>query len=71
MALSYTGVQLEIREISLKNRPIELYEASKKGTVPVLITLDDEVIDESSDIMLWALKGDLNKHGLLKMVFKI
>ena len=58
MALSYTGVQLEIREISLKNRPIELYEASKKGTVPVLITLDDEVIDESLDIMLWALKGD-------------
>ena len=31
MALSYTDIQVEMREISLKNRPKELYEVSKKG----------------------------------------
>lgn len=66
MALAYTNLQLEIREISLKNRPIELYEASKKGTVPVLISLDEEVIDESLEIMLWALKRDPNQTWLVE-----
>ena len=66
MALAYTNLQLEIREISLKNRPIELYEASKKGTVPVLISLDKEVIDESIEIMLWALKRDPNQTWLVE-----
>ena len=47
MALAYTDVKVEIREISLQNRPEELYEASKKGTVPILITTDGLVIDES------------------------
>jgi len=64
MALSYTDIKVEIREISLKNRPQELYEASKKGTVPVLITLDGLVIDESLGIMLWALKNNLNQTWL-------
>jgi glutathione S-transferase len=64
MALSYTDIKVEIREISLKNRPQELYEASKKGTVPVLITLDGLVIDESLEIMLWALKNNLNQIWL-------
>jgi len=66
MALAYTNLQLEIREISLKNRPIELYEASKKGTVPVLISLDKEVIDESLGIMLWALKRDPDQTWLVE-----
>ena len=66
MALAYTDVQLEIREISLKNRPIELYEVSNKGTVPVLITLDNKVIDESLEIMLWALKRNSNQTWLVK-----
>ena len=66
MALAYTNLQLEIREISLKNRPIELYEASKKGTVPVLISLDKEVIDESIEIMLWALKRDPDQTWLVE-----
>ena len=47
MALTYTNVKVEIREISLRNRPEELYQVSKKGTVPVLITTDGLVIDES------------------------
>ena len=65
MALAYTETQVEIREISLRDRPKELYQASKKGTVPVLITLDGVVIDESLDIMVWALKGSLNQTWLI------
>ena len=57
MALAYTNTKVEIREISLKDRPQELYDASSKGTVPVIITIDEDVIDESLEIMLWALKN--------------
>ena len=66
MALAYTHVQLEIREISLQNRPEELYEVSKKGTVPVLITINGLVIDESLEIMLWTLKNNLNQSWLIE-----
>ena len=66
MALAYTGVQVGIREISLRNRPEELYEVSKKGTVPVLITIDGLVIDESLEIMLWTLKNNLNQTWLIE-----
>ena len=66
MALTYTNVKVEIREISLQNRPEELYEASKKGTVPVLITTDGLVIDESLGIMLWTLKNNLNQTWLIE-----
>ena len=66
MALAYTHVQLEIREISLQNRPEELYEVSKKGTVPVLITINGLVIDESLEIMLWTLKNNLNQTWLIE-----
>ena len=66
MALAYTKTKVELREISLKKRPEELYEASKKGTVPVLIINDNSVIDESLDIMLWALKSNSNQTWLPK-----
>ena len=66
MALAYTDTKVEIREISLKNRPEELYEASKKGTVPVLITADSSIIDESLEIMLWTLKNNLNQTWLME-----
>ena len=56
MAISYSEITVELREISLKDRPKKLYKASSKGTVPVLITENDQVIDESLNIMLWALK---------------
>ena len=64
MALAYTNIKLEIREISLRNRPRELYQASKKGTVPVLITTDGLVIDESLEIMLWTLKNNSDQTWL-------
>ena len=66
MALAYTDVQVEIREISLQNRPEELYAVSKKGTVPVLITINGLVIDESLEIMLWTLKNNLNQTWLIE-----
>ena len=66
MALSLTGIQVEVREISLQNRPEELYAVSKKGTVPVLITIDSLVIDESLEIMLWTLKNNLNQTWLIE-----
>lgn len=55
MALRYAGIAVEIREISLKEKPAELLAASPKATVPVLILSDGTVIDESLDIMRWAL----------------
>ena len=55
MALVYSGVRFELREIVLKNKPQEMLNASPKGTVPVLILPTDHVIDESLDVMKWAL----------------
>ena len=56
MALSYSKIKVELREILLSNRPSELYEVSPKGTVPVLCINKTTVIDESLEIMKWALK---------------
>jgi len=55
LALAYAGVRVELREVSLKNKPRQLLEISTKGTVPVLQLMDGGVIDESLDIMRWAL----------------
>lgn len=56
MALKVAGVDVEIREISLREKPKHLLAASPKGTVPVLVLTDGTVIDESLDIMQWALQ---------------
>ena len=55
MALAYSGLVVEIREISLREKPTSLLAISLKGTVPVLQS-DDLVIEQSYDIMKWALK---------------
>ena len=55
MALAYSDITVNLREISLKNRPQALYGASSKGTVPVLCVNSTKNIDESLDIMIWAL----------------
>ena len=64
MALAYTGLKVELREISLKSRPKELSQVSSKATVPVLITNDNLVIDESLEIMLWALNNNSDQTWL-------
>lgn len=55
MALAYSGIAVEIREISLREKPASLLAISPKGTVPVLQD-HGMVIEQSYDIMKWALK---------------
>ena len=55
MALLTSRIDCEIREIVLRDKPAEMIGASAKGTVPVLVLPDERVIDESLDIMRWAL----------------
>jgi glutathione S-transferase len=55
MALKYAGIEIEHREIELKNKPQSMLLASPKGTVPVLC-IDGFVLDQSLDIMRWALE---------------
>jgi len=54
MAIHYAGIECELREVVLKNKPAAMLEASPKATVPVLV-VGDQVIDESIDIMAWVL----------------
>lgn len=55
MALLYSGVRVSLREVLLRQMPAELLASSPKGTVPVLILADGRVIEQSRDIMTWAL----------------
>jgi glutathione S-transferase len=55
MALAVSGIVYVIREVSLRAKPAALLAASPKGTVPVLVLPDGRVVDESLDIMRWAL----------------
>jgi len=55
MSLYKAGLIFELREIKLRNKPEQMLEASPKGTVPVLILQNGTIIDESLDIMKWAL----------------
>ena len=74
MALAHTGISVELREILLTERPDELYAISSKGTVPVLELEDGQVIDESFDIIMWALDQtntdwlEINPDQQLKMI---
>lgn len=56
LALLASGIRCEIREIVLRNKPAAMLLASPKGTVPVLLTDEGEVLAESLEIMLWALR---------------
>lgn len=56
MALIVSGLAYEHREILLRDKPASMLAASPKGTVPVLVLADGRVIDESLNIMLWALE---------------
>ena len=55
MALDVAGLSVEHREVLLSRKPAALLAASPKGTVPVLVLPDGTVLDESLDIMTWAL----------------
>jgi glutathione S-transferase len=55
LALHVSGVVVEVREVSLRDKPECMLLASPKGSVPVLVLPNGKVIDESWDIMQWAL----------------
>ena len=55
MAIHISGQKCEIREVLLRDKPPSMLEYSAKGTVPVLILQDGKVIDESLDVIDWAL----------------
>ena len=56
LALLASGQVCELREVVLRDKPAALLAVSPKATVPVLITADGLVIEQSLDIMLWALR---------------
>jgi len=59
LALYYAGIRVALREVVLRDKPAQMIAASPKATVPVLVlgegSSGQEVIDESLDIMFWAL----------------
>jgi hypothetical protein len=58
LALLVSGQAVEHREVELKNKPPEMLRLSPKATVPVLVLIDGVVLDQSLDIMRWALDRD-------------
>nr|WP_277751509.1 glutathione S-transferase [Aurantiacibacter suaedae] len=64
LALLVSGTTCVLREVKLSAKPDALREASPKATVPVVVTADGKVIEESRDIMVWAL-GRADPQGWL------
>lgn len=56
LGLLFAQLQVELREITLKDKPAQMLAISPKGTVPVLQLSNDAVIEESREIMVWALE---------------
>ena len=55
MAIAASGIECRLREVVLRDKPAEMLDASPKGTVPVIVEQDGTVIEESLDVMSWAL----------------
>jgi glutathione S-transferase len=64
MALAAANIKCELREVVLSDKPAEMLAISAKGTVPVLQLTDGQVIDESLDLMHWALQQSDPEHWL-------
>ncbi len=65
MALRYANIDVEIREISLREKPVHMLAVSPKGTVPVLVLTSGEVLDQSLDIMDWAIEqSDIDEWNM-------
>ena len=70
LAILKAGIKVELREVVLREKPLEMLRLSPKGTVPVLLLPDGTVIEESYDIMTWALgssASSLKEHDLIKL----
>jgi len=55
LAIQASEISVELREVVLREKPAEMLVASPKGTVPVLVLADGKVLEESREIMDWAL----------------
>ncbi|MGP5203401.1 glutathione S-transferase [Psychrobacter aquimaris] len=64
LGILFAELSVELREITLKNKPEQMLAISPKGTVPVLQLVDGTVIEESVEIMTWALEQN-DPQGLL------
>ena len=64
LAVLVSGVKCELREIVLRDKAPEFLAASPKGTVPVVVTAAGEVIEQSLDVMHWALGQNDPEHWL-------
>lgn len=76
LALDVSGVEVEHREILLRDKPAEMLAASPKGTVPVVVLPDGTVLEESLDVMVWALEQNdpedwLSHHGMAQALITI
>ena len=77
-AIRSSQIIVQVREIKLQEKPSEFLKTSPKGTVPVLITKYGEILEESIDIMNWALgindphkwlgKGKLENQEIIKLL---
>jgi len=65
LAIASAGQDVELREIVLRDKPAAFLSTSPSGTVPCLVVADG-VIDESLDVMIWALKQN-DPEGWLTM----
>src|SRR5579862_4167934 len=68
LALYTAAISHENREVDLKNKPAEMLEISPKGTVPVLQLGDGTVLEQSLDIMNWALKNPNVPSDLMELI---
>jgi glutathione S-transferase len=66
LALAISGTRCELREVKLSAKPAAMLEASPKGTVPVLVLAEGTVVDESLDVMHWALAQHDPESWLLR-----
>jgi len=75
-SLYYAGIKCELREVDLKNKPAEMLKISSKGTVPVLQLPEGQVLEQSLEIMYWAISQNdpqnwhLNKASLPETIDK-
>ena len=65
LALAVSGTAVELREVVLRRKPAALLAASPKATVPVLVLAEDTVLEESLEIMQWALAQN-DPHAWLR-----
>ena len=65
LGLTSAGISVDLREVVLRDKPAAFLETSPSGTVPCL-KAGETVIDESLDIMLWALAQN-DPEALLDM----